>query len=387
MMNRYSKEGEEMYYAKLGILFFMPAFLYAAPNMNELTKVFHHQSLLGDKLVCYFTNEPICNRLPTKNDQKPVELASLQFFMPMTSEGNEAKGMIKKIQDKKNNAYTVRFDEVTKPMKGVSLVITYDPKKIVFNYESFDAINTHKGLIFSFHHKEVLQQLKLKTDGLLQYACNKISHRPRIMLDYGHGGSDEGKIGCFNTKEKTVNLEVGSRVAKLLSHQGYDVFTTRNTDCFVALDDRTKYANKKNVDLFVSIHANASAKSEIQGIETYWMNYDLLKPGMSITNGTHATLLNSLKHVRSVYSQKLALCIHEHVMLATKKMRNTIDRKVKQSVAQVLLGSEMPSALIEIGFLSNPEETKMLIDDTYQQIIAQGIASGIVAYLTMRKIA
>jgi N-acetylmuramoyl-L-alanine amidase len=240
-------------------------------------------------------------------------------------------------------------------MKGISLIITYDSKKITCNYESFDAINTHKGLIFSFHNKEILQQLKLKTDGLLQYACNNPSTKPRIMLDYGHGGSDDGKVGCFNVKEKDINLEVGIRVSRLLSGKGYEVFSTRTKDCFVALDERTKYANQKNVDLFVSIHANAAQKSEIQGIETYWMNYDLFKPGMSLSDSTEMAKLNALKHSRSTQSQKLAVLIHEHVVTATKKVHNTIDRKVKQSVAQVLLGPEMPSALIEIGFLSNPD--------------------------------
>jgi len=365
----------------------MPTFLSAASTMNELTKVFHHQSPLGDKLVCYFTQDPICNRLPTKNGQKETEKATLQFFLPMTSEGNEAKAMIKKIQSKINPAYTVAFAQVTKPMKGISLIITYDPKKITCNYESFDAINTHKGLIFSFHNKEILQQLKLKTDGLLQYACNNPSTKPRIMLDYGHGGSDDGKVGCFNVKEKDINLEVGRRVSRLLSHKGYEVFSTRTRDCFVALDERTRNANQKKVDLFVSIHANSAHKSEIQGIETYWMNYDLFKPGMSLSDASDFALLNMLKHARSTNSQKLASLIHEHVIQATKKVHNTVDRKVKQSVAQVLLGSEMPSALIEIGFLSNPEETKLLADHYYQQIVAQGIASGIIAYLTMRKIA
>ena len=355
-------------------LFFMPSVVFAQ-QMNELTKVFFHQSSINDKLVCYFTNDPICNRLPSKESDKEGQKTTLQFFMPMTVEGTEAKTNIKKIQGVKHNAYSFTFNEVTKPIKGINLTITYDPKQIVCNYEAFDAINTYKGIVFSFHNKEALQTLKFKTDGLLQYACNRPSQKSRIMLDYGHGGSDDGKVGCFGVKEKNVNLEVGQKVARLLSKQGYEVFSTRTNDSFVALDERTKYANQKNVDLFVSIHANASVKPEIQGVETYWINYDLFKPSMTLSDSNVGKILTAIKHDQSMRSQALAQSIHHHVITATKKIHAVVDRKVKQSIAQVLLGPQMPSALIEIGFLSNPDETKLLIDQHYQQIVAQGIAA------------
>ena len=152
--------------------------LFGTQQHNEMTKVFYHQSPMSDKLVCYFTQDPVCNRVPSKSKEGSEVKATMQFFMPMTAETTEAKTMIKKIQAQKKPHYSITFNEVSKPINGVALTIHYNPQKIVCNYESFDAINTHKGLIFSFHNKEALQTLKLKTDGLLQYAYAPSSKKP-----------------------------------------------------------------------------------------------------------------------------------------------------------------------------------------------------------------
>lgn len=366
------------------VLFFMliPAFSWAICT-NELTKVYHHYSSLGDKVVCYFSQEPICNRLPVKATQNDQEKTSLVLFMPGTTESVEAKTMIKKIQAAKRPYYSCAFQEVTKPIQGIKLTITYNPKKIVCNYETFDAITANKGIVFSFHNKEVLQELSSKTGQLLQYASNDATRKPRILLDYGHGGSDEGKVGCFNIKEKHINLLVGKKVAHLLTQRNCEVFVTRTNDCFVALDERTRYANEKKVDLFLSIHANAAQSNTIKGVETYWMNSALLKEGMTAADANVKNVIVEIRRKKDTLSHLLATSVHNHVLQNAQKKYHTIDRNVKESIAQVLL-AEAPAALIEIGFLSNPEETKLLANDAYQTIIAQGIVSGILAYLNMR---
>ena len=367
------------------MLLVLPTLLFGAQTQNEMTRVFYHQSHMSDKLVCYFTQDPVCNRLPSKSKEGSESKAVMQFFMPMTVETAEAKTMIKKIQAQKKPYYSVTFDEVTKPIKGVALTIQYNPQKIVCNYEAFDAINTHKGVIFSFHNKDLLQTLKLKTDSLLQCAYASSSKKPCIILDYGHGGSDTGKVSCFgNVKEKDITLAVGQKVGKILQQRGYEVLATRTKDDFVPLDERTNFANKKNADVFISIHANSAAKSDVQGIETYWMNYDLFKSCMSLTDAHVAETLKALKHRYSIASQSLAKCIHEHALKETQKEHAVIDRKVRQSVAQVLLGTTIPAVIIEMGYLSNPYETKLLTNHNYQHKIAQGIAAGIIAFLNVR---
>ena len=105
---------------------------------------------------------------------------------------------------------------------------------------------------------------------------------------------------------------------------------------------------------------------------------------MSLTDAGVSETLKALKHRHSLASQSLAQCIHEHTLQEAKKMHAVVDRKVKQSVAQVLLGPEMPAVIIEMGYLSNPYETKLLATQHYQHAIAQGIAEGIISFLKVR---
>lgn len=364
-----------------------------AVSLNYLTKVYQHQGNVSDNLVCYFTQEPICNKLPQKvtnesgkNNQENNQ-ETLHYFLPMTAlQGSEVKNMLNKVHATQNTTYMVMFEEVTKPIKGIKVTITYDPRMIMVDYKEFDAITGNKGLVFSFHNKEFLSKIKLSTDPLLQYALNIRDHkdRPKVMLDFGHGGMDEGKVGFFHVQEKVINFQVGTKVAALLQKAGCDVCSTRDGDYYVALDERTTHANKKKVDLFLSIHANSGATNIASGIETYWLDSNLLKPKCCLVNTKNLAgdALQRLALMKSTLSALLAQSVHDAALAAAKKVYAVNDRKVKTSVAQVLLGTEMliPSALIEIGFLSHQQETKLLMDNTYQHKIAQGIAQGIMNY-------
>lgn len=354
----------------------------ATNKLNHLTKVYEHKGTITDNIVCYFTEDPVCNKLPNKpRDSVTKQQETMIFFLPMTSvEGSEAKSMVKKLHATKKNGYTIAIQEVMTPIKGIKVTIVYDPNKIFCDYQMFNAITGNKGLVFSFHNKEVLTKLKVSTDPLMQYAMNMKDHakKPKIMLDIGHGGSDEGKVGCFHVQEKVVNLQVGTKIAKLLKNAGYEVFLTRENDSFVALDERTSLANKKKVDLFLSIHANAGG-TNAAGIETYWLDSKLLKKNCL----TYDENLQKLVVMRDTLSCLFAHHIHTSALDAARKVYDVNDRKVKTSVAQVLLGTDMmiPSALIEIGFLSNLKETKFLMDAHYQSELAQGIAHGVISYL------
>jgi N-acetylmuramoyl-L-alanine amidase len=353
-----------------------------AEQFNHITKIYQHAGNVSDNIVCYFTKDPICNKLP----QKPHEIQkkdqeTLTFFLPMTVVyGAEAKEMLKKLHASKKNGYTISFQNVTTPIKGIKVAINYNAHKIMCDYQIFNAITGNKGIVFSFHNKEVLAKLKISTDPIMQYALNVCEHgkKPKIMLDIGHGGSDEGKVGCFNVQEKVINFQVGTKVAAYLKKAGYEVLLTRNNDCFVPLDQRTFYANKKKVDLFLSIHANAGSTDAASGIETYWLDSKLLK---NCTINNHDTL-KKLVVMNDTLSSLLAENVHSSVIAAAKKVYDVNDRKVRTSVTQVLLGTDlmMPSALIEVGFLSNQKETKLLMNNNYQMTLAQAIAEGIINY-------
>lgn len=221
-------------------------------KVNHLTKTFFHQGIISDRIVCYFSQEPIFNRVAQKkNNHEQKNTQVLTLFLPMTQiEGSDSRAMLKKVQEAHKKYYSIAFQEVAKPVKGIKVSIEYNPEKVLHEYQLFDAITGNKGLVFTFHNKDVLVQLKNSTDPLLQYAQLNQKKSPKIMLDIGHGGSDEGKVGYFNIREKNITLQVGTKVAHILKKSGYDVLLTRNGDYFVALDERTTASNKKKLIFF-----------------------------------------------------------------------------------------------------------------------------------------
>ena len=208
-----------------------------------------------------------------------------------------------------------------------------------------------------------------------------------VVLDAGHGGKDPG-IGKYGTKEKDVALDITMRTGRLLEKSGIKVVYTRDEDVFIPLLDRTKIANDANGKLFVSVHANANKNRKIQGFETY-----LLRPGKSEDAIEVASRENSVIKFEDIPDQYENLA-GENLIMATMaqstfmkesedlasiiqieldKKLNTPNRGVKQAGFYVLIGASMPNALVEVGFLSNPSEEKMLKQSGHKQNIAEAI--------------
>lgn len=175
-----------------------------------------------------------------------------------------------------------------------------------------------------------------------------------VVLDAGHGGSDCG-ANYGGIYEKNINLAVTQKVYSLLQDTGINLLMTRTSDATVNLYDRPALANNAGADLFMSIHSNASATSTtVQGIYTCYY-------GDSSTGG-----------------KQLAQSVQSAVIAAA----GATDRGLQARPNLVVLkDSKMPAALIEMGFMSTPEELARLTDDGYQQELALGIAGGIIAYL------
>ena len=216
-----------------------------------------------------------------------------------------------------------------------------------------------------------------------------------IVLDAGHGGKDPGAIGKFGTKEKDVALDITRRTGSLLEKSGIKVVYTRDEDVFIPLLDRTKIANDANGKLFVSIHANANQNRKIQGFETY-----LLRPGKSEDAIEVAARENSVINLEDVTDQYENLS-GENLIMATMaqstfmkesedlasiiqieldKKLDTPNRGVKQAGFYVLIGASMPNVLVEVGFLSNPNEEKMLKQSRHKQKIAEAIYHAIKSF-------
>lgn len=219
-----------------------------------------------------------------------------------------------------------------------------------------------------------------------------------IVIDAGHGGHDPGAVGPRGLKEKDITLAVALKLRKVLEKDGrYVVHLTRDSDVFLELRERTLIANNKGADLFVSVHANATNNGKARGVETYLLNWSNDEGALKVAARENSISVNKLKEKQGELgiiltsleltgkrdeSVKLANFIQIGVVGSVREsFSQTPDLGVKQAMFFVLLDAKMPSALVEISFISNPVEEKLLAKKEYQENIAKGIAKGIVKYL------
>lgn len=215
-----------------------------------------------------------------------------------------------------------------------------------------------------------------------------------IVIDPGHGGKASGAVGPDGVKEKDVTLIVSLALAKRLRDKGYEVNLTRETDMFLPLQERTAFANKLKADLFICIHANANEKTSTQGVETYFLNLTADAASMKVAkreNGMNAESLSSLQliikdlmlNARINESSRFASSIHKSVVCTLGKTGyERKDHGVRQAPFYVLVGAQMPSILLEMGFMTNAEECALLQNENYQNKIIEGIIGGIDGFVT-----
>lgn len=217
-----------------------------------------------------------------------------------------------------------------------------------------------------------------------------------IVLDAGHGGKDPGAIGYRKYREKVVVLKIAQELKKILKSRGYKVYMTRDSDHFVKLRNRTKYANRKKADLFISIHANAvndSVADQARGIECYYLDKSRssrAKKVAAIENRADMgemdfygkeSFLNTLNSHNIIAANKLAIDLQRGALGTLKKYyKHVKDAGVRQGPFWVLVGAQMPAVLVEVGFITNPKEAKLLINSRYQQKLALGLANGVERY-------
>ncbi len=353
---------------------------YAA-NTVMLDKIFHHRSgstpsiELGS-IVFYFSQAPTI-KASQKVAGQDSDTMEYHVMFPLTeATSKNVQQMITDFNQLPENArYQARINVVQEPNKALELVITYNRNNVEIAYDSFESIGLKKGIIVRVYNKDFLEQLKKHNRPIMRTVSRT------VVIDCGHGGGDNGAIGFEGAKEKEVTLEVGLKVAQLLRRQGFTVHLTRSHDHEkVALDERTFKANMcKDAQAFVSLHANYSANQQASGIETFYLNRKAFKP-LSTKRGQELVLTPA--YALQEQSNRLAQAIHDTTLLyAQKKNPYAANRNVKDAVTQVLVGTVMPSALIEVGFLSHPYEGKLLTTTEYQLLLAKGISSGIISFL------
>ncbi|MDY3664001.1 MAG: N-acetylmuramoyl-L-alanine amidase [Campylobacter sp.] len=248
---------------------------------------------------------------------------------------------------------------------------------------------------------EPVNQKAMKITADTATASNKLSKKQKaskiIVLDPGHGGDDVGALSQNKKlREKDIALSVSKKTASLLKERGYKVLLTRSNDRFIKLRSRTSFANDKGAHLFISIHANAAPNKEkakiMNGIETYFLSPSRSERSMNAANlenkadtdemnyFTKLSFLNFLNREKIIASNKLAIDIQAGLLKSVRASYKVSDGGVREAPFWVLVGALMPAVLIEIGYISHPEESQKIANSKYQDHIAKGIADGVDEY-------
>ncbi|ADU66934.1 cell wall hydrolase/autolysin [Desulfurispirillum indicum S5] len=214
-----------------------------------------------------------------------------------------------------------------------------------------------------------------------------------VVIDAGHGGRDPGAVGFNGLLEKDVVLDIALKTAAYLRRNSdLTVHLTRETDKFLPLEARTAIANTKRADLFVSIHTNAFRDPNVHGLETYYLNITSDPRAMEVAARENAISQKSVSDLQNILNDlMLNTKINESAILAQvvhNDMFHGIRRHhpqarnagIKKAPFYVLIGAQMPSILIETGFITNPREGTLLAQESYRQALAENIAKGIIRY-------
>jgi N-acetylmuramoyl-L-alanine amidase len=219
----------------------------------------------------------------------------------------------------------------------------------------------------------------------------------RVVIDAGHGGKDTGALGKRGVREKDVSLAIAKRLEKRLRALGFEVVQTRTDDRYVSLDDRARIANEAKGDLFLSIHCNSARRRNLGGIETWTLNVAANRYAARLSafeNAGSAARLSDLRLILADLAKKadtteareLARSVQAQLVRTVRARVGPVrDHGVKQALFYVLLGTKMPSILVETAFLSNADEEKRLKSARYQEATAEAIARGVKDYLDGRK--
>jgi N-acetylmuramoyl-L-alanine amidase len=218
--------------------------------------------------------------------------------------------------------------------------------------------------------------------------------RYTVVLDAGHGGHDPGAVAAW-AREKEIVLDVSLRLKQLLEARGVQVIMTRHDDTFLSLQQRSSFSGTDR-NIFVSIHANAADNRAAEGIET-WVFGQPLDPSLiaravrengggevGVARTAEAERIANdiagqiLRESQLNYSLALANVVQGRLVGAT----GARDRGVRQNLFYVIRNSRIPAILVELGFVSHPEEGKRLTDAAYQDTLARALAEGILEFLT-----
>lgn len=277
------------------------------------------------------------------------------------------------------------FQEEIK-LEGKQFLATIKPG---YRYAMLNGNSVDLGIEVSYKNGQVFVPLSLASRPVIEKKPSPIWKRVarypyalgRIVVDAGHGGKDPGAVSKRGIKEKDVNLKVAKYLRDELKRKGYKVYMTRDSDEFISLKGRTDFAKKKKADLFISIHANSISKSSVSGLEVYYLSskytdQQAIKLAESEKLGEISNLKNASTNVRRMVSELLSkenrrgTLEFSSLILKTAASMGIKTRKSKGAPFYVLKNNICPSVLVELGYLTNSREERLLTSALYQKQLA-----------------
>jgi len=249
-------------------------------------------------------------------------------------------------------------------------------------------------------HRIVLDVGTGKKEKVTREASSPPRMRPErrpyvIAIDAGHGGSDPGTMGN-RLVEKRDALEISKRLAKEInSRSGYKAVLTRDRDEFLSLPSRTRIAKKKGADIFVSVHLNSAPKKSARGVEVFFLsprgaesiasrflaNKDRAAAELGLEGARNEDILQMLVDVNQQSMMQRSSLLAEEILKAMKRSGLPPSRSIKQRSFAVLKSIDMPSVMVETGFVTNSKDAKILRSDKGKTATAKAIADGVLAFM------
>lgn len=325
-------------------------------------------------------------------------------------EGMNVARSIEKVKDKSNLVGGVRVGSVDSSKKR----IVFDLQKPVvikkvfmlspqsnFNWRLAIDVNVASERDFASkvglnHAVSNGAKTKASQDNTPIRANNNSRERKVIVIDAGHGGHDPGAIGYSGVYEKTITLAAAKEFKRLLDKENkYDVYLTRSTDIFIPLRDRFKIARKHNADLFISLHADSAQNRNAKGLSVYTLSETasdkeaeaLAERENKVDIIAGVNMFEQSKEVNDVLislaqretrnrSSEFARCIE----LEMRKSVQLISNTHRFAGFAVLKAPDVPSVLLEMGYLSNKNEERLLRQENYRRKLATSAVKAVNRY-------
>ncbi len=354
----------------------------------------------GNKIIVKFNKNYVkddINQTSQKVDNKYVYsfdiLGKYKYTVPTKLEIDNIDNI--SINDKKDSV-NIKISN----KENTKITYSLSSKELIININNQSTNNTNTASVVPNKKESKSSEMPSTLPSSISSSIenNSKGKNKVIVLDAGHGADDVGAVGPNKRYEKVVNLNVTKYLAALLKQRGYTVYLTRNNDTFIKVMDRTILANEKNADLFISVHTNAVPKekaNEVDGIETFFLSPARSERAKRVaelenktdiremSNSSKDVFLESLNRPRITASHKFAIDVQAGILQSTRsKYKDIKDSGVREGPFWVLVGAQMPSILVELGYISHPTESKRLYDKDYQQLLANGIANGVDSYFS-----